>query len=205
LQIVTHDRITPVGLAPLAAASPTERETPKGVGYLRTHMTGEDVSDPATGDGPADPAAGEGRFLVTHADAGSAVLKDVESGQVHTLADNPGVEEHDVLEATVEPEPPMEVTWRVTEVRERRSLRIEASDEPPTARERDIAVEGDVGDLIRRERAGEGEIHVLTVPPGRSRRPSPTCSRTRGRSPGPHGSASPGSRSARRPRRTTAS
>jgi len=129
-------------------------------------MTGEDVSDPETGDGPVDPAASEGRFLVTHADAGSAVLKDVGSGQVHTLADNPGVEEQDVIEATVAPEPPMEVTWRVVEVRERRSLAVEASDEPPTAQERDIAAEGDVGDLTRRERAGEGEIHVLTVPPG---------------------------------------
>lgn len=129
-------------------------------------MPGEDAVDPdADGDG-ADPGASEGRFLVTHADADSAVLKDVESGQVHTLGGNPGVEERDVLEATVAPEPPMEVTWRVTEVRERRSLTVEASDEPPTARERELAGEQDVGDLTRRERAGEGEIHVLTVPPG---------------------------------------
>ncbi len=122
-------------------------------------MTG-DADDEA-----ADPAASVGRFLVTHADGDSAVLKDVESGQVHTLGENPGVEEHDVIEATVAPEPPMEVTWRVTEVRERRSLRVEESDEPPTAHERDLASEGEVGDLVRRERAGEGEIHVLTVPP----------------------------------------
>jgi hypothetical protein len=118
-----------------------------------------------TGDDTADPAASEGRFLVTHADGDSAVLKDVESGQVHTLGENPGVEEHDVLEATVAPEPPMEVTWRVTEVRERRALGVEESDEPPTAQERDLATEVEVGDFVRRERAGEGEIHVLTVPP----------------------------------------
>jgi hypothetical protein len=123
-------------------------------------MTGDDADD-----GVADPAASEGRFLVTHADGDSAVLKDVESGQVHTLAENPGVEEHDVLEATVAPEPPMEVTWRVTEVRERRALGVEESDEPPTAQERDLATEVEVGDFVRRERAGEGEIHVLTVPP----------------------------------------
>jgi hypothetical protein len=123
-------------------------------------MTGDDADD-----GVADPAASEGRFLVTHADGDSAVLKDVESGQVHTLAENPGVKEHDVLEATVAPEPPMEVTWRVTEVRERRALGVEESDEPPTAQERDLATEVEVGDFVRRERAGEGEIHVLTVPP----------------------------------------
>jgi hypothetical protein len=125
-------------------------------------MTGDDGVDPA-GD-TIDREATEGRFLVTHADGDSAVLKDVESGQVHTLADNPGVEEHDVVEATIAPEPPMEVTWRVVEVRERRALRVEESDEPPTAREREVAGEQDVGDLARRERAGEGEIHVLTVP-----------------------------------------
>ena len=129
-------------------------------------MTGDDTADAdAHPDVDAvDPGATEGRFLVTHADDDSAVLKDVESGQVHTLADNPGVEEQDVVEATIAPEPPMEVTWRVLEVRERRPLRVEASDEPPTALEREIAAEGSVGDLTRRERAGEGEIHVLTVP-----------------------------------------
>ncbi|MEF8842071.1 MAG: DUF5812 family protein [Haloarculaceae archaeon] len=128
-------------------------------------MTGDDVADRESGDDATDPGASEGRFLVTHADADSAVLKDVESGQVHTLGDNPGVEEHDVIEATVAPEPPMEVTWRVTEVRDRRSLRVEESDEPPTAHERELADGQEVGDLTRRERAGEGEIHVLTVPP----------------------------------------
>jgi len=35
-----------------------------------------------------DAAALEGHFLVTHADEDSAVLKDVDRGQVHTLADN---------------------------------------------------------------------------------------------------------------------
>ena len=41
--------------------------------------------------------AREGRFLVTHADEDSAVLKDVDRGQVHTLADNPGVEAGDEI------------------------------------------------------------------------------------------------------------
>ena len=127
-------------------------------------MTGEDAAGPDATEDVTDPESSEGRFLVTHADADSAVLKDVESGQVHALAENPGVEERDVVEATVAPVPPMEVTWRVLDVRERRSLTVEASDEPPTARERELAGEQEVGDLTRRERAGEGEIHVLTVP-----------------------------------------
>ena len=108
--------------------------------------------------------AQEGRFLVTHVDETSAVLKDVDRGQVHTLAENPGVEVHDVVEGTVEPEPPMEVTYRLVEVEERRSLTVEESPEPPTAQERDIAADQPEGELTQRERAGSGELHVLTVP-----------------------------------------
>lgn len=103
-------------------------------------------------------------FLVTHAEDDSAVLKDVHDGQVHTLSSNPGVEADDAIEATVEPEPPMEVTWTAVEIDERRSLMVHESDEPPTSHERDIADEQEVGDLERTERAGIGEIHVLSVP-----------------------------------------
>jgi hypothetical protein len=109
-------------------------------------------------------AATEGTFLVTHADEDSAVLKDVESGQVHTLSSNPGVEEDDAVEGTVAPEPPMEVTAELVEVAERRSLTLRESEEPPTTQERDIAAEQAVGDLTREERAGVGELHVISVP-----------------------------------------
>lgn len=37
----------------------------------------------------------ESTFLITHAEPDTAVLTDVHSGQVHTLSDNPGVEEDD--------------------------------------------------------------------------------------------------------------
>lgn len=110
----------------------------------------------------------EGTFLVTHADGDSAVLKDVADGQVHALGDNPGVEPDDVVEATLAPEPPMEVTWRVVEVADRRSLTVVESEEAPTAQAREIAERQGVGELTRRERAGTGEVHVLTVPPDRT-------------------------------------
>lgn len=110
----------------------------------------------------------EGTFLVTHAEAESAVLKDVQDGQVHTISDNPGVEAGDVLDATLTPEPPMEVAWRVVEVAERRNITVEESTESPTRQECDIAAGQDTGELTRRERAGKGEIHVLTVPPERT-------------------------------------
>lgn len=105
----------------------------------------------------------DGTFLVTAADDESAVLRDVADGQVHTLGDNPGVEAGEVLEATVEPEPPMEVTWQVVRVDDRRRVAVEESEEPPTRHEREIAAD-EVGELVTTERAGEGEIHVLRVP-----------------------------------------
>lgn len=106
----------------------------------------------------------EGTFLVTHADEASAVLRDVDAGQVHTLADNPGVEAGEVLEATLEPAPPMEVAWRVVEVETRRRVEVAESPEPPTVQAREIAADQAPGALTRRERAGTGELHVLTVP-----------------------------------------
>ncbi|WP_435155371.1 DUF5812 family protein [Haladaptatus sp. DFWS20] len=104
-------------------------------------------------------------FLVTHAEEESAVLKDVHDGQVHTLSANPGVESNDAIDATVAPEPPMEMTWDVVEIDDKRPLTVHKSEEPPTVQERDIAEGQDVGDLERTERAGIGEIHVLSVPP----------------------------------------
>jgi hypothetical protein len=106
----------------------------------------------------------ESTFLVTHVESDSAVLKDVHDGQVHTLSSNPGLAVDDAVDATVAPDPPMEVTYRVVEVAERRSLSIEESDEPPTVHERELAAETETGDLAREERAGTGEVHVLTPP-----------------------------------------
>ena len=106
----------------------------------------------------------DGTFVVTHADAESAVLRDVDSGQVHTLGEGHDAETGDVLTATLAPEPPLAVTMQVVEVSARRHVTLESSAEPPTTQERDIAAEQGVGELTKRERAGNGEIHVITVP-----------------------------------------
>lgn len=119
-----------------------------------------DVTDPNA----TDPDETEGTFLVTHADDDSAVLKDVERGRVHTLTENPGVEVHDAVEGVLAPEPPLNVTMRLVEVHERRSLSIRESEEPPTTQERDVAAGQAVGDLTRQPRAGIGELHVISVP-----------------------------------------
>lgn len=103
-------------------------------------------------------------FLVTAADEDSAVLQDVTSGQVHTLSSNPGVERDEAVEGTVAPDPPLNVSWRLVDVDRQWSLSIDVSDEGPTTLARDIAAEQAVGDVTRRERAGTGELHVITVP-----------------------------------------
>lgn len=105
-----------------------------------------------------------GTFVVTTAEEGTATLRDVEDQQVITLADNPGVEAGEVLAATVEPEPPLEVAYTVTDIESQRVIPVERSDLSPTALEQELAAEQETGAITQRERAGEGEIHVLTVP-----------------------------------------
>ncbi len=106
----------------------------------------------------------EGTFLVTAVDDDSVVLKDVHDGQVLALSSNPGVERFDAVDGVVEADPPLGVSWTLVEVEERRSLSVERSDEPPTGKSRDIAADQPVGELSRYERAGTGEVHVITVP-----------------------------------------
>ncbi|WP_254522245.1 DUF5812 family protein [Natrinema caseinilyticum] len=105
-----------------------------------------------------------GTFVVTHAESESAVVRDVDTAQVHTLASNPGLEVRDVLEATVAPDPPLEVAWEVIDVADRRSIDLVDSDLEPTRHAADLASEAEIGDLVREERAGTGEIHVFRVP-----------------------------------------
>ena len=107
--------------------------------------------------------AKDGTFLVTHADAETATLRDVADAQVLTLSENPGLEAGEVIDAVVEPEPPMEVTYTAAEVTDRRTIPVERVDLEPTSETKAIAADQAVGSLTTRERAGEGEIHVLTV------------------------------------------
>ncbi|WP_121742143.1 DUF5812 family protein [Natronorubrum halophilum] len=105
-----------------------------------------------------------GTFVVTHAEDDSAVIRDAETAQVHTLASNPGLEVHDVLEATVAPDPPLEVTWQVVEVDDRRSIELVDTDLEPTQHSKAVAADAEVGELVQEERAGTGEIHIFRVP-----------------------------------------
>ncbi|WP_232702927.1 DUF5812 family protein [Halobacterium wangiae] len=103
-------------------------------------------------------------FLVAEADDDSAILSDVSDAQVHTLSENPGVEAGDVLAATVAPDPPMGVTYSVVDVEERKRIPVEVSEEAPTRQAESMAADLDAGELATAERAGVGEVHVLSVP-----------------------------------------
>jgi hypothetical protein len=125
------------------------------------------VRNPEKEDAPTagmSEAQKTGVFLVTAADEDSAVLKDVADGQVHALSSNPGVSHHELIEGTVAPDPPMNVSWQLVDISGRREPTIVESDQSPTAQSKEIAAGQPVGELTREERAGDGEWHVLTVP-----------------------------------------
>jgi hypothetical protein len=105
-------------------------------------------------------------FLVTEADADSAVLRDVDAGQVYTLAENAHEFEPEmVVGATVKPVPPMDVVYEVVDVDYAHHVDVVDTDLSPTKQAMDVAADMAVGDLERLERAGTGELHVLSVPP----------------------------------------
>jgi hypothetical protein len=106
----------------------------------------------------------DGTFLVTHADDDSVTLRDVADSQVLTLSDNPDLTAGTIIEAAVEPEPPMAVTYALVELAAEYTIPVERVELEPTAQARDIAADQSVGELTTRKRAGEGEIHILTVP-----------------------------------------
>jgi hypothetical protein len=106
-----------------------------------------------------------GTFLVTHVDEGSAVLRDVHDAEVHTLEETRDLDAGEVLEATLTAAGPMGVVWSIVAVEARGTIPVERSPESPTANAVDIAGDQAVGEVTTRERAGEGELHILTVPP----------------------------------------
>ncbi len=105
----------------------------------------------------------QGTFLVTEADAEAAVLQDVETAQVYSLAANPGFSVDDIVEATLSPVPPMDVLWSVETVLSTRTVAVVHEEHPPTNRARELAAGCDSGEVVRRSLDTE-ELHVLSVP-----------------------------------------
>lgn len=117
------------------------------------------------GEGGGDGVA-SGTYLVRAVDDATAVLRDVETAQVVTLADETDLSAGEIVQATVTAAGPLDVAWELDTLEDRWTIPVERSPEAPTTQARAIADEQDVGAVTRRERAGEGELHVLTVPEG---------------------------------------
>jgi hypothetical protein len=127
-----------------------------------------------------------GTFVVSSADETAVVLQDVATAQVHTVARKdldsvlaettvePGaldangtLQPGSVFEETTLSPTDDGVRWSVCSVGAIRWIPVERVDLEPTKRSRDTAREAETGDLTTHERAGEGAVHVLGVPPDR--------------------------------------
>lgn len=108
----------------------------------------------------------EGTFLVSESDAETAILTDVATSQVHPLGEQPDppLEAGEVVAGTLVAEPPTTAVYTLDSIDDRRTIPVEHNSESPTKQEREIAADQPVGELTRQPRAGDGELHVLTVP-----------------------------------------
>lgn len=131
-------------------------------------------SEPDLAAPTVEPGGGEleevtGTFYVKHAEEISATLHEVNTAQICTLTENPGLERHEIVEATLQAQPPMGVSYLIDDLVDQYTVPVELSQESPTTHVRDIATgELDVGDAIAIEREGLGEIHILRVDPGQT-------------------------------------
>ena len=108
----------------------------------------------------------EGTFLVSESDAETAILTDVATSQVHPLGEQPDppLEAGEVIAGELVTQPPTATIYALDSIDDRRTIPVEQSSESPTKQEREIAADQPVGELTRQPRAGDGELHVLTVP-----------------------------------------
>jgi hypothetical protein len=115
-----------------------------------------------TEDGPVT-----GRFLGTGAGGGAAGLWAGDGGRVHRLASEADLAVGDVVEGTLEPTDPLGVTWRLAAVTTRWRPTIEAVEDDPGTPARE-AIEGAAVGQLERVPPEDGELHVLSVDPGRT-------------------------------------
>lgn len=112
-----------------------------------------------------EPETSAGTFYVKYAQESAATLHEVNTAQICTLVDHPGLETHDIIEATLVAQPPMQVSYVIQDLQDHYTIPIETSSEPPTQQVMEIASEMDVDEAVAIEREGKGEIHILRVNP----------------------------------------
>lgn len=113
-----------------------------------------------------EPETSSGTFYVKYAQESAVTLHEVNTGQIFTLIENDGLETHDIIEASLIAQPPMQVSYAINELDSHRSVPVETSPEPPTQQVREIGEDMEVGEAVAIDREGDGEIHILSVHPG---------------------------------------
>jgi hypothetical protein len=142
-----------------AATSKGPGDVPFGPGRGR----GSRPSDAPISDSDEPPEPEHGVFYVKYAEGVSATLHEVNTGQIYTLIENPDFERHEIVEASLIAQPPMEVSYLIDELDSRRTVPVEMSPESPTSQVTKIAGDMEPGQAVAIEREGEGEIHILRV------------------------------------------
>jgi hypothetical protein len=155
----------------------SEADTPAGAGTDAGEAESADAASddeeqdsprfdaPLVDEGGGPPDTATGTFYVKFAEESAVTLHEVDTGQIFTLIENPGVEAHDIIEASLVAQPPMEVSYRVDEMDDQYSIPVETSPEPPTSHVQDIAMDLSFGESLAIDREGEGEIHILRIEP----------------------------------------
>jgi hypothetical protein len=106
-----------------------------------------------------------GRFYVKHTEDVAVTLHEVNTGQIFTLVENPDLEVHQILDATLKENPPLGVSYVIDELHEQQTIPVEYSDEPPTTQVQKLVTDMETDQAAAIEREGEGEIHVIHVDP----------------------------------------
>jgi hypothetical protein len=112
-----------------------------------------------------EPETSAGTFYVKHTEDSAVTLHEIDTSQIYTLVENPGLEPHQIIEATLMAQPPMQVSYLIKEMESQRTIPVETSPEPPTTRVMKLGTEMDEGQAAAIDREGEGEIHILRVEP----------------------------------------
>lgn len=127
------------------------------------------ISGPTVEAGGGELEEVSGTFYVKYAQEQSVTLHDIDTAQICTLIENPGFERHEIIEATLEEQPPMGVSYLVEDLEDHYSIPAEESSETPTTQVLGVGTEElDVGDALPIEREGKGEIHILKVEPSQT-------------------------------------
>jgi len=116
------------------------------------------------------PEQATGTFYVKHTEDVSATLHEVDTGQIFTLIQHPELERHEIIEASLIAQPPMEVSYLIETLESRRTVPVERSSQTPTQQVQKAGTRMDAGEAVAIPREGEGEIHILSVEPDRTDR-----------------------------------